>query len=261
MPTLPQPQVHGQPHMPTAPTPSDTAWITAVRNVSELAHAKLPEAMHGRLERATALAITHGVWMEDDGVTSQVKGSKAGIWYVVNGHCQCEDYLRAPDGRCKHRCARWIYLKASERLRASGRRGEEKKTRLPAPLPPSPTIPPKYLVIINNKPFVKYAGLLQMAHARGLVELTAHWTFNSDTLSLAMAIAIFEDGNRFEESGDSAPENVAGPIRASWRRMALTRAKARALRDALNIAECSVEELADAEPEEPTIEEEGTRHA
>ena len=35
----------------------DTTWTTAVRRVSELAQARLPEALHGRIQRATGLVL------------------------------------------------------------------------------------------------------------------------------------------------------------------------------------------------------------
>jgi hypothetical protein len=53
--------------------------------------------------------------------------------------------------------------------------------------------------MIQNKPFVKFAGLLQLAHDRGLVSLTVDWTSNDADLSLAHAVATFQDGRRFEE--------------------------------------------------------------
>ena len=73
------------------------------------------------------------------------------------------------------------------------------------------------------------------------MELSAVWTHNDAEVSLAHAVAIFADGRR-EESGDSSPQNAKN-IGLHWRRMALTRAKARALRDALGVDECSVEEM------------------
>jgi hypothetical protein len=93
---------------------------------------------------------------------------------------------------------------------------------------------------------VKFAGLLQMAHERGLVALTADWTFNDAELSLTHAIATFQDGRRFEESADSTPANVGKKVAVHWRRMSLTRAKSRCLRDALGVDLVAVEELADA---------------
>jgi hypothetical protein len=122
----------------------------------------------------------------------------------------------------------------------------------PAPVPaqaePVETplgIPQQHLVLIQGKPFVKFAGLLQMAHERGLVALTADWTFNDAELSLAHAVATFQDGRRFEESGDATPANTNRKVAVHFRRVALTRAKARVLRDALGIDLVAVEELAD----------------
>jgi hypothetical protein len=110
-----------------------------------------------------------------------------------------------------------------------------------------PAIRSEYLVTIQDKPFVKFAGLLQMAHERGLVALTAEWTYNDPELSLAHAVATFQDGKRFEESGDASPASVKKHIAPHFRRVALTRAKARALRDALGIDLVAVEELSDSD--------------
>src|SRR5712691_5706354 len=90
-------------------------------------------------------------------------------------------------------------------------------------------VPPQHVVMIQGKPFVKFAGLLQMAHERGLVSLTADWTYNDAELSLAHAVATFQDGRRFEESGDASPGNVTRMVAVHFRRVALTRAKARVL--------------------------------
>jgi hypothetical protein len=92
---------------------------------------------------------------------------------------------------------------------------------------------------------LKFAGLLQMALDRGLVGLTADWTFNDATLSLAHAVATFQDGRRFEESGDASPDNCTKKVAAHFRRVALTRAKARVLRDALGVELVAVEEVAE----------------
>ena len=70
-------------------------WTDAVQRVSALAHAKLPEALHGRLERA----------------------SNGQGWYAVNGHCRCTDHTKAPNGLCKHRLAHGICRRASELVR------------------------------------------------------------------------------------------------------------------------------------------------
>jgi hypothetical protein len=106
------------------------------------------------------------------------------------------------------------------------------------------TLPSQYIQLIDGKPFVRYAGLLAMAHQRGLQQLEATFLSVTDSLALAQATATFLDGRRFTESGDATPENVHVGVRPHFARLALTRAKARALRDALNIGMAAVEELA-----------------
>jgi len=109
------------------------------------------------------------------------------------------------------------------------------------------TIDPSHIITIQGKAFIRYCGLLQMAQQRGLVSLTADWTYNDAELSLAHAVATFADGRRFEESGDASPSNCTRMVATHFRRVALTRAKARVLRDALGIDLVAVEELAESE--------------
>lgn len=111
----------------------------------------------------------------------------------------------------------------------------------PAPVPLR--IPREYTVQIKGRTHVLYTGLVVTARTQGLMSLSADWTYNDAELSLAHAVCTFADGRRYEESGDATPSNVSKGIAAHFRRVALTRAKARCLRDALGISECSVEEL------------------
>ena len=90
-------------------------FAAAVRQVSELAHARLPEALHGNLERATALVLHGQVWREDDG-TWQVQASDGQTWYRPNGHCACHNAATAEGGWCKHRLATALYRRAAERV-------------------------------------------------------------------------------------------------------------------------------------------------
>jgi hypothetical protein len=192
-------------------------------------------------------------------VASQSNGSTA--YHIVNGHCDCRDYEKAPHNFCKHRLGAAIARRAQALLTtkpATGSHGQAPTLQpppaasaaaatstLPAPVETPQGVPPQHLVLIQGKPFVKFAGLLQMAHERGLVALTADWTFNDAELSLAHAVATFQDGRRFEESGDATPANTNRKVAVHFRRVALTRAKARVLRDALGIDLVAVEELAE----------------
>jgi hypothetical protein len=101
----------------------------------------------------------------------------------------------------------------------------------------------KWVKLIHGKEFITYEGLLAMAHEQELIELSAEFISVDENLALAAAYAVFKDGRKFWEAGDATPENVHVNVKAHFPRVALTRAKARVLRDALNIGMVSVEEL------------------
>jgi hypothetical protein len=96
-----------------------TTFRQAVERVAALAHAKLPQELHGHLERAHALVLHRHVWLDEDGRHAQVLSSDGQTWYVCNGHCTCMDATRAPEGWCKHRLSVALYKRASELLAAS----------------------------------------------------------------------------------------------------------------------------------------------
>jgi hypothetical protein len=246
---------------PLPETQARQAWRAAVDNIVAKAHEKLPECQ-GRIERAAKLVLSGHVELMVDGtarVASQSNGSTA--YHIVNGHCDCRDYEKAPHNFCKHRLSAAIARRAQALLTAKSAPGSHGQaptlqpppassaaaatSALPGPVETPQGVPPQHVVLIQGKPFVKFAGLLQMAHERGLIALTADWTFNDAELSLAHAVATFQDGRRFEESGDATPANTNRKVAVHFRRVALTRAKARVLRDALGIDLVAVEELAD----------------
>jgi hypothetical protein len=210
----------------------------AVRQVSETAHAKLPEELHGRLERATALVSEHGVFFDEDGHTCHVRASDGQHWYPVNGHCVCGDASRAPEGLCKHRIAKGLYQRAAALMQEPQPRPDAIVDDIPA----HRSIPQEYLTMVYGKPFIKYAGLLTMARAAGLVKLEARFISVTAELALAEATATFADGRVFTEAANATPANVNRGVTPHFARCALTRAKSRALRDALGLDVCAVEE-------------------
>jgi hypothetical protein len=236
------------------------AWREAVAEIAAKAKQTLPEC-HGRVDAAVKLVLAGDVEPREDGTTRVASQSHGQVVYhVVNGECTCKDYAKAPSGWCKHRiaaglCKRATALVQRKRNETSNGQAETVHQRagaaaaetsaLSEPVETPQGVPPQHVVLIQGKPFVKFAGLLQMAHERGLVALTADWTFNDAELSLAHAVATFQDGRRFEESGDATPANTNRKVAVHFRRVALTRAKARVLRDALGIDLVAVEELAD----------------
>src|SRR6516165_5193997 len=79
------------------------AWREAVADIAEKAKAKLPECS-GRVESAVKIVLAGDVELQADGtakVASQSNGSTA--YHVVNGHCDCKDFAKAPHQFCKHR--------------------------------------------------------------------------------------------------------------------------------------------------------------
>src|SRR5205823_2039350 len=149
------------------------------------------------------------VWMEEDGHTCMVQSSKSG-WYPVNGHCICADASKAQDGFCKHRLSKAIYRRAGELQREPV---PQISTAI-ADAPATPQgIPAQYITHLHGKPFVRYAGLLAIAHERGLVSLKVRLISVTAELALAEAEATFADGKTYSECADATPQNVPQHIR------------------------------------------------
>jgi hypothetical protein len=247
-----QTQIVPESAAPVQSPSSSLTWPDAVRRVGEIAQARCTTDLHGRLQRGTALVLDGAVFPDDEGHGAWVKSTKEG-WYYVNGKCTCRDYGQAPAHVCKHRWARACYVRASELLHRGlppapvyedDEHAEHATVRTPT------RIPAEHLVEIHGKCYIKYSGLLALATVQGLVRLEAEFISVTPELALAKATATFADGRVFREAADSTPANCAMIVRAHFPRMALVRAKARALRDALNVGECALEELGQRGEEE-----------
>lgn len=104
----------------------------------------------------------------------------------------------------------------------------------------------EFKIVRHGKLYVLYAGLLAEAHSSGLKEIDTELLqvpdgANGDTAIVRARVAM-EDGGLFCGIGDASPRNVGRAIAPHLMRMAETRAKARALRDALNIGTLAFEE-------------------
>jgi hypothetical protein len=104
----------------------------------------------------------------------------------------------------------------------------------------------EYMIERQGKRFVLYAGLLEEAHSRGLRSIETDLLQVPDAgngeVAIVRAVVRTEDG-KFTGIGDASPENVNRNIAPHVIRMAETRAKARALRDAINVGVTAFEEL------------------
>ncbi|MDQ4127870.1 MAG: hypothetical protein M3151_08000 [Actinomycetota bacterium] len=123
----------------------------------------------------------------------------------------------------------------------------------------------EFLITRQGKQYVLFAGLLDEAHSRGLrgidTDLLQVPDESNGNVAIVKATAEMEDGRRFSGIGDASPENVGRNIAPHVIRMAETRAKARALRDAVNVGATALEELSegdDAPPATPSRSYEGS---
>jgi len=105
----------------------------------------------------------------------------------------------------------------------------------------------EFLITRQGRQYVLFAGLLDEAHARGLrsieTELLQVPEEANGMTAIVRARVEMEDGRTFSGLGDANPQNVGRSIAPHLIRMAETRAKARALRDAINVGVTAYEEL------------------
>lgn len=112
----------------------------------------------------------------------------------------------------------------------------------------------KHIINLQGRDFVTYEGLLNLAHEMGLQEIRTNLVQipgpTTDHTAICTAeVVLVKDGqiHTYTGIGDASPRNVSRNVALHLLRMAETRAKARALRDAVNVGMCAVEELETAE--------------
>src|SRR5712691_8785124 len=92
--------------------PARAAWRAAVAEIAAKAKETLPEC-NGRVDSAVKIVLAGDVELLADG-TAKVAGQSNGTtaYHVVNGHCDCRDYEKAPPPVCKHRLSAAIARRA-----------------------------------------------------------------------------------------------------------------------------------------------------
>lgn len=199
-----------------------------------------------RNERAQQLRVLQ----TDDGNTFFVESSDAKIAYRVEGSdghhsCTCGDYTRGQkkdeNFGCKHIMAVISSTATSDRDRDQVAFSGKAK----------PKLDERFLVKLQGKEFVLYSGLLDLAHQRGLsrmeVEVIQNPTADNGMEAICRATAESLTGNVFSDVGDANPKNTNRAVALHILRMASTRAKARVLRDMVNVGMTSLEEICDIE--------------
>ena len=154
--------------------------------------------------------------------------------------CTCLDYQKNaptdPTFRCKHLMA--VLNCAPE--------GAEKKAFLKKR---QPKLDERFTKNIEGKDFVLYAGLLDLAHQKGMVsmevEILQFPAKENGNMAICRAMAESKLAESFSDIGDADPTNCNYKVAKHLLRMASTRAKARCLRDFTNIGMTCLEELGD----------------
>lgn len=107
----------------------------------------------------------------------------------------------------------------------------------------------KWIVSLQGRDYVLYSGLLAEATDQGLrgveTQLVQIPTEENGHTAIVKATVLMEGRSVFEGYGDANPRNVNPKLVGALIRMAETRAKGRALRDATNIGITMLEELPD----------------
>ena len=131
----------------------------------------------------------------------------------------------------------------------SSAKSTRKRTQTDSSSNSKPKLEDRFITNLKGKDFVLYAGLLDLAHQRGLFRLEVETIqFPNDDNgkeAICRAIAETHEGHIFSDIGDASPKNTNRIIVPHILRMASTRAKARALRDMTNIGMTCLEELGD----------------
>jgi hypothetical protein len=106
----------------------------------------------------------------------------------------------------------------------------------------------RFIKTLQGRDYVLYGGLLELARQRGLKRINTKViqipSMDNGMYGVVEAEVETEDGV-FKEVGDASPESVNRAIQPHLLRMAATRAKARAMRDAVGIDMVALEELGD----------------
>ena len=112
-----------------------------------------------------------------------------------------------------------------------------------------PRLDERWITKIEGKEFVKYPGLLDLAHQHGIssieVDIVQMPTAENGNFAVCRATVMSKIGETYTDIGDANPNNCSSKVSRHLLRMASTRAIARALRSYTNVGMTALEELAD----------------
>ena len=156
-------------------TTTRQVWREAVAEIADKAKAKLPECS-GRVDSAVKIVLAGDVELLADGtarVASQSSGSTA--YHIINGHCDCRDYEKAPHNFCKHRLSAVIARRAQELIKV--KLGAATPASQPAhvmPLPEAPVSITLKATLHGHEVMVTLRGV-DFASVKVQVEQASEW--------------------------------------------------------------------------------------
>jgi len=155
--------------------------------------------------------------------------------------CTCGDFARGikndQNFKCKHVLAVMSCVPNGEQEKAQFL--ERRK----------PKLDDRFITTIENKDFVLYAGLLDLAHQKGILKIDVEPlqlpSAENGHMAICKAHVISKSGEVFSDVGDANPQNCHPRVAKHLLRMASTRAIARALRSMTNVGMTALEEISD----------------
>jgi hypothetical protein len=112
-----------------------------------------------------------------------------------------------------------------------------------------PKLDSRFLLEIDGQQFVKFQGLLDLGHQKGISQIEVEPiqlpTADNGYFAVCKATIVSKNGESFTDIGDANPTNCNSKVGKHLLRLASTRAIARALRSYTNIGMTCLEELAD----------------
>ncbi len=177
-----------------------------------------------------------------------VESSEGKIAYRVSGSngtksCSCGDYINKIEKDHSFQCKHILAV-----INGNGNIKNIEITQHQVP-----KLDDRFIIEIKRKDtvkeFVLYAGLLDLAHQKGIkrmiVDPIQYPTKDNKMEAICKATVESKDGDIFVEIADANPLNVNRMVVEHMLRVSATRAKARALRDFTNIGMTCLEELGD----------------
>ena len=182
------------------------------------------------------------IQVSDD--TFYVESADGKICYRVAedlNSCTCGDWAKHsktdPNHKCKHLLAVMNSIPTGEVQ--NGQILEKKR----------PKLDERFIIEIDGHEFVKYAGLLDLAHQRGISQIDVEPlqlpTKDNGNFAICKATVVSKTGESFTDIGDANPQNCNSKVGKHLLRLSATRSIARCLRTFTNIGLTALEEIKD----------------